>query len=58
MKRIISVLLAITMLVAILAPAVSAADDCVNIYIKGYGHALYSADGEQIYGVDLDLSSL
>ena len=58
MKRFISVLLAITMLVAILAPAVSAADDCVNIYLKGYGHALYSADGEQIYGVDLDLSSL
>lgn len=60
MKKIISIVLAVTMLVAVFVPAISAsaADDCVNIYLKGYGHALYSADGEQIYGVDLDLSSL
>lgn len=58
MKKIIAILLTVTMLVTVFVPAVIAEEKCVNIYLKGYGHALYSADGEQIYGVDLDLSSL
>lgn len=57
MKKIVSVILTVVMLLTMVVPAfgASTADDCVNIYLLGYGSAIYNAEGEKIYDVDLDL---
>ena len=57
MKKIISLVLSLVMLMAIAAPSMSAyaAEKTVNVYISGYGTALYDETGKQVYDVDLDL---
>ena len=56
MKKIISILLAITMIFAVMAPAVSAADEkAVTVYLEGYGDGLIGKSGEQAFPVELGL---
>lgn len=61
MKRTLSLILCLLMLVAVMAPAASAADSTVYpvVYLEGYGSALYKTDGdtssEQIYPTGVDV---
>lgn len=57
MKKIISVILAVIMLMAMAVPAmsVSAADNVVTVYLEGYGSGLYDGNGEQVYPTDYDI---
>ncbi len=56
MKKIISVLLAVTMIFAVMAPAVSAADGkVVTVYVEGYGDGLIGKSGNQAFPVELGL---
>ncbi|MBE6774467.1 MAG: hypothetical protein E7544_09655 [Ruminococcaceae bacterium] len=56
MKKIISILLSVLMIFAVMAPAVSAAEEKeVTIYLEGYGSGLYGKSGEQAFPVDLGL---
>ncbi len=57
MKKIISIILTVVMLMAVAVPGMSAfaADKTANVYICGYGSALYDETGKQVYDVDLDL---
>lgn len=57
MKKLISVILCLVMLVTMAIPAVAAGtnEKVVNIYLEGYGSALYDENGKQIFGVNLDL---
>ena len=57
MKKIISVILVTVMLFAVMAPAVTAADERVPvIYIRGNGEAIYDKDGNKIAVELSDLS--
>ncbi len=51
MKKIISLILTVTMLFCIATPALtaSAASGCVTIYVKGYGETLVNSKGEYIW---------
>lgn len=57
MKKIVSIILTAVILLTLAVPvfSASAADRSVNIYLLGYGSAIYNAEGKQIYDVDLDL---
>lgn len=56
MKKIISILLSVLMIFAVMAPAVSAAEEKeVTIYLEGYGSGLYGKSGEQAFPVELGL---
>lgn len=64
MKKLLSVLLTVIMLFAVAAPAfsASAADNCITIYVGGYGRSLYSNNrinsDEQIYDIDADIGAI
>lgn len=56
MKKVLSVILSLLMIFAVMAPAVSAANEkTVTIYVEGYGDGLYGKSGEQAFPVDLGL---
>lgn len=56
MKKIISVILSVLMLFAVMAPAVSAADEkVVTVYVEGYGAGLNGKSGNQAFPVELGL---
>lgn len=57
MKKIISVILSVLMIFAVMAPAVSAAEEqAVTIYVEGYGATLRGKSGNQAFPVDLGLA--
>lgn len=57
MKKIISVLLSVIMIFAVMAPAVSAANEkIVTVYVEGYGDGLIGKSGNQAFPVDLKLA--
>lgn len=57
MKKIISIVLSVLMIFAVMAPAVSAANEkTITVYLEGYGSPLYNANGEQTFPVDLGLA--
>ena len=57
MKKFLSVILAVIMLFTMAVPsfAASAAEKTVNIYVMGYGSALYDETGKQVFPVELGL---
>lgn len=56
MKKIISLILSVLMVMAVMAPSVSAANEkAVTIYIEGYGDALYDETGKRVFPVELGL---
>lgn len=64
MKKIISLVLTLTLLFAVAAPAmsVSAAANYITVYIEGYGHRLYKNNVEseenRIYDIDADVGAI
>ena len=57
MKKVISVILSVLMIFAVMAPAVSAADEkAVTVYVEGYGASLNGKSGNQAFPVDLGLA--
>lgn len=63
MKKVLSLVLTLVMLLAIGAPAfsASAADNCITIYVGGYGRSLYKNNRmipeEKIYDIDVDIAA-
>ena len=63
MKKILSLVLTLVMLLAIGAPAftVSAAASYITVYVEGYGHALYKnnipSEENRIYPIDTDIGA-
>ena len=63
MKKILSLILTLTMLLALGAPAftASAAANYITIYVEGYGHALYKnnipTEENRIYPIDTDIGA-
>lgn len=57
MKKIISVILAAIMLMAVAVPGVSAAeeDKVVTVYLEGYGSWLWDENGERVYPTEYDI---
>ncbi|MBQ8504371.1 MAG: hypothetical protein IJ491_08885 [Clostridia bacterium] len=57
MKKVISIVLAVIMLMAMAVPAMSAsaADTVVTVYLEGYGSGLYDANGKHVYPTDYDI---
>ena len=57
MKKVVSVILSVLMIFAVMAPAVSAADEkAVTVYVEGYGTGLNGKSGNQAFPVDLGLA--
>ncbi len=56
-KKVISLVLCVLMIMAMAVPAMSAsaAGKTVTVYLEGYGSSLYDENGKQIYDVELDL---
>lgn len=55
MKKAVSVLLAVLMLLTLVVPAVAAEDVYPVVYIEGQGNSLYRPDGSQIYGLEVEV---
>ncbi|MBR5827262.1 MAG: hypothetical protein IKY78_09295 [Clostridia bacterium] len=64
MKKLLSLILTVVMLFAVAAPAftASAADNCITIYVGGYGRTLYKNNrinpNEEIYDIDADIGAI
>ena len=64
MKKLLSVILTVVMLFAVAAPAftASAAENCITIYVGGYGRTLYRNNrinpNEEIYDIDADIGAI
>lgn len=56
MKKVISILLTLSMLFALAMPAFAGSTEkVVTVYLTGYGGSLYDENGEKIYGLDFDI---
>ncbi len=57
MKKIISIILAVVMLMAVAAPGFSAAaqDKVVTVYLEGYGEWLWDENGDRVYPTEYDI---
>ena len=64
MKKLLSVVLTVIMLFAVAAPALtaSATDNCITVYVEGYGHKLYknniATEENRIYDIDADVGAI
>ncbi len=58
MKKLISILLACTLLLALFVPAMAAEETYPTIYIEGQGIGLYRPDGSQVYPLAEDVATL
>ena len=58
MKKLISVILACTMLLALFVPAMAAEDTYPTIYIEGQGIGIYRPDGTKVYPLAEDVATL
>ena len=57
MKKLISILLACTLLLALFVPAMAAEETYPTIYIEGQGIGIYRPDGTKVWEMD-DISAL
>lgn len=57
MKKVISIVLALVMIMAMAVPAMAAGttEKVVNVYLEGYGSGLYDGNGEKVYPTDYDI---
>lgn len=57
MKKLVSILLTLSMLFALAVPAFAGAtaEKTAIVYLTGYGCSLYDENGEKVYGLDFDL---
>ena len=55
MKKLISVLLCVLMLLAMAVPAFAAQDVYPIVYIEGQGCSLFRPDGTKIYGLEVEV---
>lgn len=64
MKKLLSLLLTVTMLFAVAAPAftASAAGNYITVYVEGYGHRLYKnnikSEENRIFDIDADIGAI